>query len=78
MRRLRRRSTSPIRPASHTRLIGIIVLSALIHLAQSLVTPTAPVLATPDFVDRQPASEPLVALTARHPALFQARAPPIA
>jgi hypothetical protein len=51
---------------------------ALIHLAQSFVTPTAPVLAQPDLVDHRPVSEPPAALTAQHPALFQARAPPIA
>jgi hypothetical protein len=51
---------------------------ALIHLAQSLVAPSAPVLAAPDFIDRQPASEPTAALTARQPALFRSRAPPIA
>jgi hypothetical protein len=51
---------------------------ALIHLAQSLVAPSAPLLAQPDFVDRPAASEPTAALTAQHPALFQARAPPLA
>jgi hypothetical protein len=51
---------------------------ALIHLAQSLIAPTAPVLAQPDFVGLQPTSEPIAALMAQHPALFQARAPPLA
>jgi hypothetical protein len=50
---------------------------ALIHLAQSLVAPTAPVLAQPDLPDRPVTPEPAAALTAQHPALFQARAPPI-
>jgi hypothetical protein len=51
---------------------------ALIHLAQSLIAPSAPVLAAPDFADGQLASERTAALTAQHPALFRARAPPIA
>lgn len=54
------------------------VVCALIHLAQLLIAPAAPVLAQPDLVDRQPVSRSAAAPTAQHPAHFQARAPPLA
>ncbi len=51
---------------------------ALIHLAQSLLAPGAPVLALPNAIEPRPVSESSARLMPREPARFRARAPPFA
>ena len=53
-------------------------ICALIHLTQTLVAPTAPILALPVAFERHALIAVATELTAPHPALFRARAPPIA
>lgn len=52
-------------------------ICALIHLAQALVAPVAPVLLLPASFEHRVRLADAVGLTARHLALFRARAPPL-
>ena len=49
---------------------------ALIHLAQALLTPDAPILPQPVWLDHPRLVAAAAGLTPPHPALFRARAPP--
>ena len=49
---------------------------ALIHLAQALLTPDAPILPQPVWLDPPRLIAAAAGLTPPHPALFRARAPP--
>jgi hypothetical protein len=51
---------------------------ALIHLAQTLLTPDAPILPHPVAFERPPRIAATAGLTAPPPARFRARAPPLA